>query len=264
MQYECPCTYASKKIRIFILLSIVTIANNANFLITMWKISILLIMTDFAKNIGGMPSAAIIGLNYVRYDAKTLDYIPRSLIWNCASKIKIPWITLMTVSHSYITTSGMMDVILLAQMWPVGNHGDPYETICQLMSRDGSVKKSISFILSNDINILLWLFENCQFNIWLDRICIYMCAPLKYMYQCGYVIVAMLFQCGYVIVAMLFQCGSVIVATPPWIQNSINYEPTLSAKKRALLQRIPMGACVKTKTTYSNAFWRKDGNLYSV
>ena len=87
----------------------------------------------------------------------TMLNIPRSLIWNYASKIEIPWITLMAMSHSYINTRGMMydsSKFSCSEVLFVGNHGDwllvrfvnnlaqwsptkRYANWC----RDGSVKK---------------------------------------------------------------------------------------------------------------------------
>ncbi|KAK2141631.1 hypothetical protein LSH36_1064g00049 [Paralvinella palmiformis] len=56
-----------------------------------------------------------------------------------------------------------------------------------------------------------------------------------------------------------YKCSYVIVAIPPWLQAQIHYEPPLSANKRQLLQKMPMGSCIKTQTYYKEAFWKEKG-----
>ena len=72
----------------------------------------------------GVPSAAIIGSNYVRYDAETS---PDASIWKHSPRINSPWIILMTTSHSCVNTRGMMydsSVLVWSNEWLTGNYGD--------------------------------------------------------------------------------------------------------------------------------------------
>ena len=71
-----------------------------------------------------MFSAAIIGSNYVRYDAKAS---PDHQYGTVLKKINSPWIIVMTASHACINTRGKMydsSVLACSNEWPTGNHSD--------------------------------------------------------------------------------------------------------------------------------------------
>ena len=54
----------------------------------------------------------------------------------------------------------------------------PYEWICQLMSRDGSVQKQSGLYQTMTPFFLLQPLENRQFNMCLNGTCVSLCAPL--------------------------------------------------------------------------------------
>lgn len=55
------------------------------------------------------------------------------------------------------------------------------------------------------------------------------------------------------------QAARVIVATPPGPLLDISFDPPLPPRKRALLARQPMGACIKCWIAYPRPFWRDGG-----
>ena len=55
----------------------------------------------------------------------------------------------------------------------------PYESKCQLMSRDGSVHKQSRLYQTMTPNFLLQPFENCQFNMLLNGTCVSLHAPFR-------------------------------------------------------------------------------------
>ena len=58
----------------------------------------------------------------------------------------------------------------------------PYEWICQLMSRDGSVQKQSGLYQTmTPNNFLLQPLENRQFNMYLNGTCVSLCAPLRHL-----------------------------------------------------------------------------------
>jgi monoamine oxidase len=54
-------------------------------------------------------------------------------------------------------------------------------------------------------------------------------------------------------------CQQVIVAMPPTLTGQIIYEPQLTAKRRQLVQRMGVGALIKTIAVYDEPFWRGEG-----
>jgi len=50
-----------------------------------------------------------------------------------------------------------------------------------------------------------------------------------------------------------------ISAVPLALLNRIQFQPAVSARKRQLIQSMPMGSCVKTMTYYDKPYWRKAG-----
>jgi monoamine oxidase len=54
-------------------------------------------------------------------------------------------------------------------------------------------------------------------------------------------------------------CKQVIVAMPPTLTGAIIYEPQLTAMRRQLCQRIPVGSLIKTIAIYDEPFWRSQG-----
>jgi monoamine oxidase len=54
-------------------------------------------------------------------------------------------------------------------------------------------------------------------------------------------------------------CQRVIVAIPPTLSGQIVYEPQLTAMRRQLTQRIPVGSLIKTFGVYDRPFWRDQG-----
>jgi monoamine oxidase len=54
-------------------------------------------------------------------------------------------------------------------------------------------------------------------------------------------------------------CQQVIVAMPPTLTGAIIYEPKLTAMRRQLCQRIPVGSLIKTIAVYDEPFWRAEG-----
>jgi monoamine oxidase len=50
-----------------------------------------------------------------------------------------------------------------------------------------------------------------------------------------------------------------IVTVPPPLIDRIDHEPPLPARRRALIQRMPMGAVIKWFAAYDEPFWREDG-----
>jgi monoamine oxidase len=55
------------------------------------------------------------------------------------------------------------------------------------------------------------------------------------------------------------RCEQVIVAMPPTLTGAIIYEPQLTAQRRQLCQRIPVGSLIKTIAIYDEPFWRAQG-----
>jgi monoamine oxidase len=55
------------------------------------------------------------------------------------------------------------------------------------------------------------------------------------------------------------ECRQVIVAMPPTLTGQIVYEPKLTARRRQLVQRMGVGALIKTIAVYEEPFWRKQG-----
>jgi monoamine oxidase len=54
-------------------------------------------------------------------------------------------------------------------------------------------------------------------------------------------------------------CQQVIVAMPPTLTGAIIYEPQLTAMRRQLCQRVPVGSLIKTIAIYDEPFWRGEG-----
>jgi monoamine oxidase len=54
-------------------------------------------------------------------------------------------------------------------------------------------------------------------------------------------------------------CKQVIVAMPPTLTGQIVYEPQLTAMRRQLVQRMGVGALIKTIAVYDEPFWRGEG-----
>ncbi|XP_072013001.1 amine oxidase [flavin-containing] B-like [Amphiura filiformis] len=54
----------------------------------------------------------------------------------------------------------------------------------------------------------------------------------------------------------VFKATYVICAVPPAIMNKISFQPSLPALKNQLIQRMPMGSCIKTMMYYKRPFWR--------
>ena len=54
-------------------------------------------------------------------------------------------------------------------------------------------------------------------------------------------------------------CKQVIVALPPTLTGQIVYEPQLTAMRRQLVQRMGVGALIKTIAVYDEPFWRGEG-----
>jgi monoamine oxidase len=55
------------------------------------------------------------------------------------------------------------------------------------------------------------------------------------------------------------ECQQVIVAMPPTLTGAIIYEPELTSMRRQLVQRMPVGALIKTIAVYETPFWRGEG-----
>jgi monoamine oxidase len=54
-------------------------------------------------------------------------------------------------------------------------------------------------------------------------------------------------------------CKRVVVATPPALQNQIEFRPGLPPRRAQLGQRFPMGSVIKVNVFYETPFWRDDG-----
>lgn len=50
-----------------------------------------------------------------------------------------------------------------------------------------------------------------------------------------------------------------IIAIPPTLLNKIDFNPSLSAKRRQLIQRVPPGSVIKAQAVYDRPFWRDAG-----
>src|ERR1700728_1378206 len=50
-----------------------------------------------------------------------------------------------------------------------------------------------------------------------------------------------------------------MVAMPPTLTGAIIYEPQLTAMRRQLCQRVPVGSLIKTIAIYDEPFWRAQG-----
>jgi len=62
----------------------------------------------------------------------------------------------------------------------------------------------------------------------------------------------------------IFQAKHVIIAVAPSIQMKIHFDPPLPAQRMGLIQRVPMGSCIKNNVFYKTAFWREKGmNAFS-
>ena len=70
----------------------------------------------------------------------------------------------------------------------------PYEWICQLMSRDGSVQKQSGLYQTMTPIFCYSHFENHQFNMCLNGTCVSLCAPLIALVQ-----IAVLQDCSHYI-----------------------------------------------------------------
>ena len=57
------------------------------------------------------------------------------------------------------------------------------------------------------------------------------------------------------------QAKYAIVTVPPNLQQSISFEPNLPPSKTHLLQRLPMGSCIKAEVWFKTPFWREKGNV---
>jgi len=53
-----------------------------------------------------------------------------------------------------------------------------------------------------------------------------------------------------------FGARRVIMATPPALTAAIRFDPNLPPLKRGLIQRQPMGSCIKVLIAYARPFWR--------
>lgn len=56
-----------------------------------------------------------------------------------------------------------------------------------------------------------------------------------------------------------FQARHVILAMPPTLVSRIQFSPPLPGVRDQLLQRIPMGSCIKVYVSYRTAWWREHG-----
>ncbi|MFU8868800.1 flavin monoamine oxidase family protein [Natronococcus sp.] len=61
-----------------------------------------------------------------------------------------------------------------------------------------------------------------------------------------------------------YAVSDAIVAVPPPLIGHIDHEPPLPARRRGLVQRMPMGAVIKWVAAYEEPFWRDDGYSGSV
>ncbi|WP_293031124.1 FAD-dependent oxidoreductase [Natronococcus sp.] len=61
-----------------------------------------------------------------------------------------------------------------------------------------------------------------------------------------------------------YAVSDAIVAIPPPLIDRIDHEPSLPARRRGLVQRMPMGAVIKCFAAYEEPFWREDGYSGSV
>ncbi|AGB36439.1 flavin monoamine oxidase family protein [Natronococcus occultus] len=61
-----------------------------------------------------------------------------------------------------------------------------------------------------------------------------------------------------------YAVSDAIVAVPPPLIGQIDHEPALPARRRGLVQRMPMGAVIKWVAAYEEPFWREDGLSGSV
>jgi monoamine oxidase len=62
----------------------------------------------------------------------------------------------------------------------------------------------------------------------------------------------------------VYAVADVIVTVPPPLIGQIDHEPPLPARRRGLIQRMPMGAVIKWVAAYDEPFWREDGFSGSV
>src|SRR5262249_41971343 len=60
-------------------------------------------------------------------------------------------------------------------------------------------------------------------------------------------------------IAGKYQAKFAIVAMPPNLSGAIHYDPLIPARRRQLVQRMPMGTIAKVACIYENAWWRTDG-----
>ncbi|APX95340.1 flavin monoamine oxidase family protein [Natronorubrum daqingense] len=58
--------------------------------------------------------------------------------------------------------------------------------------------------------------------------------------------------------------SNAVVAVPPPLIERIEHDPPLPARRRGLLQRMPMGAVIKCVAAYEEPFWREAGYSGSV
>lgn len=56
-----------------------------------------------------------------------------------------------------------------------------------------------------------------------------------------------------------YEARKIIMATPPGLTERIAFEPELPHAKRGLMQRQPMGMCIKVWIAYAKPFWRDAG-----
>ena len=55
------------------------------------------------------------------------------------------------------------------------------------------------------------------------------------------------------------QAKSCILAIAPTLHQRIQFEPPLPPMRSQLIQRVPMGNCIKNNVFYDKPFWRKKG-----
>jgi monoamine oxidase len=61
-----------------------------------------------------------------------------------------------------------------------------------------------------------------------------------------------------------YAVSDAVVAVPPPLIDRIDHEPSLPARRRGLVQRMPMGAVIKCFAAYEEPFWRENGYSGSV
>ncbi|ELT97776.1 hypothetical protein CAPTEDRAFT_132857 [Capitella teleta] len=56
-----------------------------------------------------------------------------------------------------------------------------------------------------------------------------------------------------------FKAKYLVVAVAPSLYLKMHFEPTLPPLRNQLIQRVPMGSCIKNEVWYEKAFWRQKG-----